>query len=55
MTTTIKVELAAQSKAVVPKVQIVSDDLEEKEIVKRVTALFDTMEGLAMSFARKRV
>lgn len=55
MTTTIKVELAAQSKAVVPKVQIVSDDLSEKDIIAKVTTIFETMEGLAMNFARKRV
>ena len=54
MTTTIKLELAAQSRSVVPKVQIVSDELTEEEIVKRVTNLFDTMENIAMNYATKR-
>jgi hypothetical protein len=54
MTTTIKIELASQSKSVVPKVQVVSDDLTEDEIVEKVKNLFARMEDIAIPFALRR-
>jgi len=54
MVTTLKIELAAQSKNVVPKVQIISDELSEDDIMNKVDNLFGKMEEIAMRYATRR-
>jgi hypothetical protein len=55
MTTTIKITLAAQSKAVVPSVTVESDELSQEQITEKVTQLFGKMEDIAVSYAMRRI
>ena len=55
MTTTIKCELAGQSKTVVPKVQIESDDMSGEEILQKLNELYSKAETIAVTYAMNRM
>lgn len=54
MSTKIKVEFAGQSKTVVPKIQIESDEMSDEDILAKAESLYARAEESALTFAKNR-